>query len=214
MTFGQQLAGARCALHPERPALGTCRRCGNFACNECSAEGFHTGTLCVTCQRTSAESRYHVVPLWRFLLLTVLTFGVYELYWFWKTWSRVKRADGSDIWPIARTIFAGFTYFSLLTDLNTQLAARGSTRQLSTGLAIGFLLCGITYRLPDPWSFLSIVSVLFLIPAVNAVRELASEAAIAEGERWQLRHTLLMVVCVPFFVLAAIGLALPEDAAQ
>ena len=94
----------------------------------------------MTCQRIAVPSRYHVVPVWRFLLLCVLTFGVYELYWFWKTWERVKRVDGSDIWPIARAIFAGFTYFSLLTDLNMQLAARNSARQLSSGLGLGFLL--------------------------------------------------------------------------
>lgn len=207
----QPIAGARCALHPERDAIGTCRRCGNFACVECSASGFHTGTLCVTCQRTAVESRYHVVPMWRFLLLSVLTFGAYQMYWFWKNWTRVKRADGSDIWPIPRALFAGFTYFSLLTDLNTQLVARESKRHLSSGLAVGFILAGILYRLPDPYSLLSLTTILFLTPAVTAMRELASEAAIAEGARWQLRHTLLLLAAVPFFTLAVLGLTMPDE---
>ncbi|MHB8875333.1 MAG: hypothetical protein ACYC8T_16735, partial [Myxococcaceae bacterium] len=41
------VAGARCALHPERTASGTCPRCGNFACDECSLGGT---TLCPACR--------------------------------------------------------------------------------------------------------------------------------------------------------------------
>ena len=208
------IAGARCALHPEREAQGTCRRCGNFACSECTASGYHTSTLCVTCQRTAVESRYHVVPVWRFVLMSVLTFGVYEVYWFWKNWACVKRADGSDIWPVPRAIFAGFTYFALLTDLNTQLAARGVQRELSAGLGVGFLLASMLYRLPEPYSLLTLTSVVFLIPAAKAMRELASEAALAEGAAWRLRHTVVAVLAVPFFVLAAIGLSMPDEASK
>jgi hypothetical protein len=40
-------AGALCALHPDRQAVGTCRRCGNFACGDCNQNGAQT--LCPTC---------------------------------------------------------------------------------------------------------------------------------------------------------------------
>lgn len=210
----QVIAGARCAVHPDRPAQGTCKRCGNFACVECDVAGFDSGTLCVACGQAAAESRYHVVPAWRFLLLSLLSFNFYLVYWFWKNWTLVKRADGSDIWPIPRALFAGITYFSLIGDINTQLAARSVPRQLSTALGIGYLVVGLLYRLPDPYWLVSLLGCLFVLPAVNAITELASTAAVAKGATWSTRHTVLMLVLVPFFLLAVVGMLLPEDAVE
>ena len=204
------IVGARCALHPDRAAIGTCKRCGSFACDECDQAGFDSSTVCVTCAENTLESRYHVVPLWRFLLLSVLTWGTYEIYWFWKNWSAVKRADGSDIWPIPRAIFAGITFFMLITDLNTQLAARGKTMRVSIGMGIGFIITSALHRAPDPYSMISLVSVVFFIPAVRAMHTLSSAAAIAENARWRVRHTVLLVIFVPFFLLATVALFLPE----
>ena len=212
--MNQAIAGARCAIHPDRSAQGTCKRCGNFACVECNTSGLDSDPLCITCAQNVVESRYHVVPMWRFVLLSLMTFGIYDLYWFWKNWSLVKRADGSDIWPIARAFFAAFSYFSLLTDINTRLALRNSTRELSTALGVGFLVMNALHRLPDPYWLISLFAFLFLVPAVNAIRELASAAAIAEGARWRVRHTVLMVIVVPFFLLAAIGTLLPDEQAE
>ncbi len=39
--------GALCAIHPERTARVTCRRCGNFMCDECSVGG--SESLCPRC---------------------------------------------------------------------------------------------------------------------------------------------------------------------
>jgi hypothetical protein len=199
------LLDARCAVHPDRRAEGTCKRCGNYACAECNAIGFDSGVLCLQCAQSVGESRYHVVPLWRFVLFCVLTFGTYPVYWFWRNWSSIKRRDGSDIWPIPRAIFAGFTYFSLITDINTQLTLRGSSRRLSTGLGIGFLASSALYRLPDPYDMISVVAFGFLVPAVLAIRELASAAAL-EKAGWRARHTVALLVAVPFCAVALFGL--------
>lgn len=205
------VAGARCARHPERQAQGICKRCGNFACAECDAAGFDSGTVCITCAQTVVSSRYHVVPAWRFALFNVLTFNAYSVYWFWKTWSQIKRADGSDIWPIPRAIFAGFTYFSLLTDINTQLTLRRIPRELSTGLGIGFLALGAFHRLPDPYWLISVAAFAFVLPTVKAIEALASANAIAEGAAWRTRHTILLLITIPWYLLAAIGAFLPNE---
>ena len=209
-----EVAGACCAIHPDRPAEGTCSRCGNFACSDCNATGLGPGVLCTTCAQTVGVSRYHVVPMWRFVLFSVLTWGLYDLYWFWKNWSRIKRADGSDIWPIPRTIFAGFTYFSLITDINTQLAVRDRSSPIPTAMGVGFLVMGGLSRLPDPYSLVSLLAFLFLLPAVSRVRELASDAALAEGARWHARHTVLSLLAVPTFLLVLLGTIMGEDGLQ
>jgi hypothetical protein len=207
-------AGARCAIHPDRLAEGTCKRCGNFACAECSAAGFDAGTLCVTCASTVAESRYHVVPVWRFVLMSLLTNGLYQLYWFWKNWSQVKRADGSNIWPLPRAVFGGVTYFMLLTDLNTQLSLRNMHRELSVGLGVGVLAGSVLRGFPGLYSLLGLSTILFLLPAVTAANDLASEASRQAAAAWRWRHTLLVLCGIPFTALSVIGLLAPGTGAK
>lgn len=194
----------RCAVHPEQVAEGACARCGNYACSACNVSTNAARTLCTQCGSLADESRYHVVPVWRFVLFSVLTHNAYPVYWFWKNWSQIKRCDNSDIWPIPRAVFGGFTYFMLLTDINTQFVTRGSTRSLTTALGVGFLVCGALYRLPKPYELLSLLACLFVIPAVHAIRELASEAAIRKSG-WSTRHTVALIPCILVFILALAG---------
>lgn len=46
--------GARCALHPLEPAVGTCARCGNFTCAACRAGG----ALCPACRARGAATAW------------------------------------------------------------------------------------------------------------------------------------------------------------
>lgn len=42
---------SRCALHPTLASIGTCPRCGSFACGKCApAAGFASGAVCMRCQ--------------------------------------------------------------------------------------------------------------------------------------------------------------------
>lgn len=49
---GQQQAA--CALHPQRVAVATCSRCGDFACTECVRVGTGGAHLCASCARHAA----------------------------------------------------------------------------------------------------------------------------------------------------------------
>lgn len=45
----------RCALHPTHASVGSCPRCGRFACTLCAPpRGFRPTQLCVTCESTSS----------------------------------------------------------------------------------------------------------------------------------------------------------------
>jgi hypothetical protein len=48
--------GALCAIHPDRTARVTCRRCGNFMCDECSLGG--SETLCPRCQQLQGAGAF------------------------------------------------------------------------------------------------------------------------------------------------------------
>lgn len=206
------VVGNRCANHPELAAVTTCERCGNYACEACQSA---TAGLCAPCGSMSTATVYHAVPVWRFALFNLLTLGAYTTWWSYKCWAGVKVRDGSSISPAPRALFAAFTNFALLRDMNEYAASRGALGvNLSQGLAAGFFFAGVAGQFPDPWWLASLFAFAFLIPAVQAARELAPAAALVEADRWKTRHTLLAltpIMLLVFFVLVEI--AFPSDPA-
>ncbi len=49
----------------------------------------------------------------KFLLMCVVTFGLYEIYWFYQQWRHVQRR-GESVHPALRTLFAGFFCYALV----------------------------------------------------------------------------------------------------
>ncbi|KKQ78458.1 MAG: hypothetical protein UT02_C0066G0006 [Parcubacteria group bacterium GW2011_GWC2_38_7] len=53
------------------------------------------------------------VSLKRLVILSILTLGVYEFYWFYKNWQAIKKHDQSSLWAIGRAILSIFYSYSL-----------------------------------------------------------------------------------------------------
>lgn len=72
---------ARCAVHPEYVARGTCRRCGSFMCEQCSEQGAQG--LCPSCrERLGVDADF---PLrrdtWTFSALWDVSWGLFQREW-------------------------------------------------------------------------------------------------------------------------------------
>lgn len=65
--------------------------------------------------------RYYVVSLTKFMVLAILTSGLYFVYWMYKNWQLIKQQENNNSWPIARAIFMIFWLHSLLNDVDAQL---------------------------------------------------------------------------------------------
>ncbi|KIF59560.1 MULTISPECIES: hypothetical protein [Pseudomonas] len=50
-------------------------------------------------------SGFYVVARWKFILLSVLSFGLYFYYWSYKNWSLYKQRTQEESWPLARGLF-------------------------------------------------------------------------------------------------------------
>ncbi len=61
----------------------------------------------------SSSPTLYVVSTPKFVSLFILTFGIYQIYWFYKNFSHLKAYEGSDIWPVPRAIFNIFFAHSL-----------------------------------------------------------------------------------------------------
>jgi hypothetical protein len=111
----------------------------------------------------------------KFLLMCVVTFGAYQIYWFYQQWRHVQRR-GEIVHPALRTLFTGIFCYALFRRVAEDALARGIARVPSPiASAVAFVLLSITWQLPGPWSSLSLLS---LVPLL-LVQRAASAAALA-----------------------------------
>lgn len=77
-----------------------------------------------------SDDSFYVVSQRKFLLLFILTFSIYQIYWFYKNWSNYKQQSqlqnftDSDIWPVARAIFAVFFIHALFRRVDKHADAK------------------------------------------------------------------------------------------
>ena len=83
----------------------------------------------------NADGNYYVVAPGKFLTLTVLTLGLYLVYWFYRQWRMIKERDESNIWPVPRGLFYVFFTHSLYSDINERLEQDGVRFQWSPGIS-------------------------------------------------------------------------------
>lgn len=167
------------------------------------------------------EVRYFPVSAVKLGVMSVFTFGIYQLYWFYKTWSQIKTRDDSEIWPIVRAVFAPATFPLFLRDLTDEEArSHDGDAPLSApsplGPSVGYVMLNLCWALPGLLSWLGLLSFVPMLPALRRVNVLngVASSAYAQNSRWRVQHVLLCVAMAPllaFGIAGDVGL-LPTDA--
>ncbi len=148
---------------------------------------------------------YFPVSPRKFVALSVLTWGLYEIYWFYKNWSFARARDSSNILPWARALFAPLWYPALLGDLSKNLKASAIVPGGRLAPAAAYFLLSVSWRLPDPFwlvSFLSFVPLLPVVYRINAVNRDVS-GAYAKNSSWKLRHVVVALLSAPALVFVS-----------
>jgi hypothetical protein len=113
-------------------------------------------------------------PVWAFCLLAFMTFGLYNLYWFYRNWRFLKELYRWGIYPFWRAVFTIFFVHTLFEHINDLAVEKGHRGIASNLYATGFIIASILQRmidqlLPAPAAFLAVLipSFLFLVPTVK-----------------------------------------------
>lgn len=98
-----------------------CSNCGTKIgesaqfCQNCGTKAGKVGAT--KAKENSGEKdsgiEYFAISPQRLALFSIITFGIYEIYWFYKNWQAVKKFEGQDISPFWRAVFAVFFCYSL-----------------------------------------------------------------------------------------------------
>lgn len=116
-----------------------CKNCNNLLqedtrfCNKCGAP--------IEQETQIVNVEYFAISTKRLALFSILTLGVYEVYWFYKNWQAIKKAEGQKISPFWRAILTVFFCHSLFKKVLESAKSHSYQKLYSPGwLATAYIL--------------------------------------------------------------------------
>jgi len=147
------------------------------------------------------------------IVMSLVTFGIYELYWMYRHWRLIQGRDRSDIMPFWRAFFGVLFAYPLFKRIGEDGQSHGVEGSFAAGpLAAAYILTVLAWRLPDPWWLVGFASI-FVCGAVQAYANKINLAVAPDHERnakftgW---NWFGIVAGGLFFALVLIGLSLPD----
>lgn len=161
-------------------------------------------------QPLNSSPLFLYIPAWQLIILSVISFGVYQSYWIYKNWRYLKEREGLKIQPFWRGVFGILFCHRLLSRIHKDRTIN-STKQASFSpnlLATIWVFLIITSNLlygrltgmggPGPAIHLSallILSSLCFVPAQNYVNSVTKiELPNEDFYKWSLGHTLCLLL--------------------
>ena len=156
-----------------------------------------------------------IISLNKFIFLSIISFGMYELWWIYKAWGFYKQKEKLNITPAIHTIFSVFFLISLFNKTLKFAKGKGYNNSYSAILLfVGVFVTNLLARLPDPYWLISLLSFVFFIPpfkALNFAKRNSSEFIVTEQTSYSGRQIVLIVIGVIFWSLVLLGLAVADD---
>lgn len=162
----------------------------------------------------SSPQEINVLSINKFIFLCIISFGLYQFWWIYKTWKFFNEKDKLDINPAFRSIFSIFYLGGLFNKINNYSIQHGNPQTFSSTLNyIGFFILSFAGNLPDPYWLFSFLQILFLIPAFNSLKYgLKKDSAFKFKEESNLstRQVVLIIICSIPWILVLLGLLFLE----
>jgi hypothetical protein len=113
------------------------------------------------------------VPIWKFIFLSVITFGLYEVYWMYKQWKFFKNRNELKVRPLWRSIFGPFFIHSLFVKVSKFAEDIAYDKKFGENsaslLALLYVVLVFLQRLPDPLWLISMFTFLAFIEPVRVM---------------------------------------------
>jgi len=137
------------------------------------------------------------ISVTKFIILTVVTLGLYEIWWIYKSWCFFGDKERSDIMPALRTVFSIIFLIPLFNKILKLAKGNGYKHDyVSAFLFVGYVIASFIAMLPDPFWLLTLFSFIFLIPpfkALNYAMDYCPEFRITEQESFSGRQIFLLI---------------------
>jgi hypothetical protein len=120
---------------------------------------------------TGDELPFYCVSTLKLSVLSLATFGLYELFWFYKNWVLVRVRSGRDISPFWRAFFSPVFCYPFASAVNSAAESVNIAPRIRPG-PIAAIYAGLLLlqRLPDPYWLICLFSFVPLIPVARQIR--------------------------------------------
>ena len=160
-----------------------------------------------------AEPVFFAVGLWKLVVMSVCTLGLYDIYWFYKNWKCVQESFKDNVNAPVRAVFYPIMAYWLFRRVRAHARSSGIASSLPAGiLASAIFLISVVGYVLDPSGLSVLLNVLLLLPVqstVNAInRKLAPDAD--PNQRFSGANIAWIVIGGILFLLALIGTFAPN----
>ncbi len=108
---------------------------------------------------------FFAVALWKLAAMSFLTLGLYDLYWFYRNWQRIRVREQRDISPAARVFLGWIFCFPCVLQIRRYGLSRGVRPAPPVLLLAGmWLVAKLIASGPRPTAWLALGGFLFLLP--------------------------------------------------
>jgi hypothetical protein len=133
-------------------------------------------------EEVGVEPPFFAIGLPKLAVMSICTFTLYQLYWFYQHWKRIAARERSTISPVARTIFTVVFCYSCFARIRDYDGSNDGTLSLlgrrdapadaprvgwslpAAPLAIGWTVMNLVGWVSDAYSLISLLDVVFLLP--------------------------------------------------
>lgn len=163
----------------------------------------------------SDETLFYGVSTLKLIVMSALTFSLYNFYWFYKNFASCKDRYDDDSIPILRSIFSPLFSYSLFVYVNTEMENSGIDKRLPAGpLALVYFILNFTGRvLPGAFSLISLLAFPPLLGANNEINKLNVHlnSQYEPDSRFTFINWLFIVIGVILIALVVIGIVVGEN---
>lgn len=142
-------------------------------------------------------------------VMSICTFGWYQVYWFYENWHLVKRRERSRISPPWRSVLGLFFCYPMFRRIGTAARELALPGPPALALFLAWLLVSVLGYGPARYAALSLGSVLCLLPVQRAANRINARVAPAHDRNHRFSGwNIAAVVIGGVLVLLVVGAVL------
>lgn len=118
----------------------------------------------------------------KLVVMSVFSFGLYQLYWFYKNWQLIAQHERRGYAVMMRSLLSVFYCYRLFEKVRAAGLATGARGYPAGWLATLYIVTSVFWLFPDAWLIIANAGVLCLLP-VQAAANRVNEVSAPEHDR-------------------------------
>lgn len=153
----------------------------------------------------SSKLCFPSAPIWKIAYLSIISFGIYEIIYFYIMWKTLKNNFGYKVHAGARGLFACITNFWLFPILEKYFSALGEKKFIGILAACLYFIINFSSKLPDYYwliSFGTIAFPVYIQIKLNRINK--NNFPDAPHNNWSTANTIWAIFLTMFFLLCVL----------